>query len=153
MCRVGPETGGDEQTTVQQGRRVLGQSARAVTAVPGAGSADLMLVAGSGSMVNVASVAGLLGVADRSAYQASKHGLIGLTRTLAAEWGGRGVRVNAFCPGWVKTGMDMPTRQRAATPTPTSSTGCRWAGSPPIRRRRGGWCVDGSWDSLRLRHR
>ena len=104
MCRVGPETGGDEQTTVQQGRRVLGQSARAVTAVPGAGSADLMLVAGSGSMVNVASVAGLLGVADRSAYQASKHGLIGLTRTLAAEWGGRGVRVNAFCPGWVKTG-------------------------------------------------
>jgi len=55
-------------------------------------------------MVNVASVAGLLGVAARSAYQAGKHGLIGLTRTLAAEWGGRGVRVNAFCPGWVKTG-------------------------------------------------
>ena len=105
-------------------------------------------------MVNVASVAGLLGVAYRSAYQASKYGLIGLTRTLAAEWGGRGVRVNAFCPGWVKTGMDMPTRQRAATPTPTSSTGCRWVGSPPRRRRRrGGWCVDGSWDSLRLRHR
>ncbi len=50
-------------------------------------------------MVNVASVAGLLGVADRSAYQASKYGLIGLTRTLAAEWGGRGVRVNAVCRG------------------------------------------------------
>ncbi len=59
----------------------------------------LMLAAGSGSMVNVASVAGLLGVADRSAYQASKYGLIGLTRTLAAEWGGRGVRVNAVCRG------------------------------------------------------
>jgi NAD(P)-dependent dehydrogenase (short-subunit alcohol dehydrogenase family) len=58
-----------------------------------------MLAAGSGSMVNVASVAGLLGVADRSAYQASKYGLIGLTRTLAAEWGGRGVRVNAVCRG------------------------------------------------------
>jgi NAD(P)-dependent dehydrogenase (short-subunit alcohol dehydrogenase family) len=60
-----------------------------------------MLEAGRGSIVNVASVAGLLGVSDRAAYNASKHGLIGLTRTLAAEWGGRGVRVNAVCPGWV----------------------------------------------------
>jgi NAD(P)-dependent dehydrogenase (short-subunit alcohol dehydrogenase family) len=57
-----------------------------------------MLQQGSGSIVNVSSVAGLLGVADRAAYNASKHGLIGLTRTLAAEWGGRGVRVNAVCP-------------------------------------------------------
>ena len=46
-------------------------------------------------------------MADRAAYNASKHGLIGLTRTLAAEWGGRGVRVNAVCPGWVKTEMDV----------------------------------------------
>src|SRR5690242_10452440 len=66
-----------------------------------------MLAAGTGSIVNIASVAGLLGVADRSAYNASKHGLVGLTRTLAAEWGGRGVRVNAVCPGWVKTEMDV----------------------------------------------
>jgi NAD(P)-dependent dehydrogenase (short-subunit alcohol dehydrogenase family) len=66
-----------------------------------------MLRQGSGSIVNVSSVAGLLGVADRAAYNASKHGLIGLTRTLAAEWGGRGVRVNAVCPGWVKTEMDF----------------------------------------------
>ena len=54
-----------------------------------------MLEAGSGSIVNVASIAGLVGIADRAAYNASKHGLIGLTRTLAAEWGARGVRVNA----------------------------------------------------------
>jgi NAD(P)-dependent dehydrogenase (short-subunit alcohol dehydrogenase family) len=66
-----------------------------------------MLRQGSGSIVNVSSVAGLLGIADRAAYNASKHGLIGLTRTLAAEWGGRGVRVNAVCPGWVKTEMDQ----------------------------------------------
>ncbi|HZC19865.1 MAG TPA: SDR family oxidoreductase, partial [Rubrobacteraceae bacterium] len=60
-----------------------------------------MLRHGSGSIVNIGSVAGLLGIADRAAYNASKHALIGLTRTLAAEWGGRGVRVNAVCPGWV----------------------------------------------------
>ena len=66
----------------------------------------VMLEAGSGSVVNVSSVAGLLGVGDRAAYNASKHGLVGLTRTLAAEWGGRGVRANAVCPGWVKTEMD-----------------------------------------------
>jgi len=41
---------------------------------------------------------GLRGVADRAAYNASKHGLVGLTARLAAEWGGRGVRVNAVCP-------------------------------------------------------
>ena len=45
-------------------------------------------------------------VSHRSAYNASKHGLMGLTKTLAAEWGGRGVRVNAVCPGWIKTEMD-----------------------------------------------
>src|SRR5207344_3655880 len=69
-----------------------------------------MLAAGAGSIVNVASIAGLVGVADRAAYNASKHGLIGLTRTLAAEWGGRGVRVNAVCPGWVKTEMDVASQ-------------------------------------------
>ena len=66
-----------------------------------------MLSRGRGSIVNVASVAGLSGIAHRSAYNASKHGLIGLTRTLAAEWGGRGIRVNAVCPGWIKTEMDV----------------------------------------------
>src|SRR5215208_2278802 len=65
-----------------------------------------MLERGSGSIVNVVSVAGLLGFSGRAAYNASKHSLIRLTRTLAAEWGGRGVRVNAVCPGWVKTEMD-----------------------------------------------
>ena len=71
------------------------------------GFGAMMLEQKSGSIVNVASIAGLVGVADRSAYNASKHGLVGLTRTLAAEWGGRGVRVNAVCPGWVKTEMDI----------------------------------------------
>jgi len=50
-----------------------------------------MLERRQGCIVNVASVAGLAGISHRSAYNASKHGLIGLTKTLAAEWGGRGV--------------------------------------------------------------
>jgi len=66
-----------------------------------------MLERAQGSIVNVASVAGLAAASHRSAYNASKHGLIGLTKTLAAEWGGRGVRVNAVCPGWIKTEMDV----------------------------------------------
>src|SRR6202043_3931478 len=83
----------------------------------------VMLSQRTGSVINVASVAGLVGVADRAAYNASKHGLIGLTRTLAVEWGGRGVRVNAVCPGWVKTEMDGPDQ-----------TGGRY-GDPDITRR------------------
>ena len=69
---------------------------------------EIMLDAGSGSIVNVSSVAGLQGVADRSAYNASKLGLIGLTRTLAVEWGARGVRVNAVCPGLLDSGKASP---------------------------------------------
>ena len=97
----------------------------------------VMLGQGSGSVVNVGSVAGLLGVADRAAYNASKHGLVGLTRTLAAEWGGRGVRVNAVCPGWVKTEMDVEDQAGGATPTRTSSGASRWAASPHRKTSRG----------------
>ena len=73
-----------------------------------------MLQQRAGSIVNVASIAGLGGVIHRSAYNASKHGLVGLTRTLAAEWGGRGVRVNAVCPGWIKTEMDVADQASGA---------------------------------------
>jgi NAD(P)-dependent dehydrogenase (short-subunit alcohol dehydrogenase family) len=83
-----------------------------------------MLAKRSGSIVNVASVAGLSGISHRSAYNASKHGLIGLTQTLAAEWGGRGVRVNAVCPGWIKTEMDVADQGSGAY-----STACRWRDS------------------------
>jgi SAM-dependent methyltransferase len=64
-----------------------------------------MLAAGTGAIVNIASVAGLRAISHRVAYNASKHGLVGLTYTLAAEGGGRGV--NAVCPGWIKTEMDV----------------------------------------------
>jgi NAD(P)-dependent dehydrogenase (short-subunit alcohol dehydrogenase family) len=134
----------------------------------------VMLGQGSGSIVNVSSVAGLLGVSDRVAYNASKHGLVGLTRTLAAEWGGRGVRVNAVCPGWVKTEMDEED-QGAGGYTDTDIEGrvpmARFAKPEDIARAiafladpewsgfvnghtlsvDGGWFADGSWETLRRR--
>jgi NAD(P)-dependent dehydrogenase (short-subunit alcohol dehydrogenase family) len=56
-----------------------------------------------GRIINIASVAGLKGYAYLAAYCASKHGLIGLTRALAAEYADKGVTVNAICPGYVES--------------------------------------------------
>lgn len=135
-----------------------------------------MLEARSGSIVNVASVAGLLAVADRAAYNASKHGLIGLTRTLAAEWGGRGVRVNAVCPGWVKTEMDAADQAGGSYSDADIADRVpmgRFASPDDVARAiafladdaesgfvnghtlsvDGGWASDGSWESVRLRKR
>jgi NAD(P)-dependent dehydrogenase (short-subunit alcohol dehydrogenase family) len=137
---------------------------------------ERMLQAGSGSIVNVASVAGLLGIADRAAYNASKHGLIGLTRTLAAEWGGRGIRVNAVCPGWVKTEMDAADQARGTycdADIINRVPMARFASPDDVARAiafladpeqsgfinghalavDGGWSADGSWESLRLSKR
>lgn len=133
-----------------------------------------MLARGSGAIVNVASVAGLGGVIHRAAYNTSKHGLIGLTRTLAAEWGGRGVRVNAVCPGWIKTEMDVKDMgsgaysdadivnrvpmARFARPEDVAAAILFLArdgqfvngAALPVD---GGWDADSSWDALRLKTR
>ena len=121
-------------------------------------------------------MAGLAGIGDRAAYNASKHGLIGLTRTLASEWGGRGVRTNAVCPGWVKTEMDEADQAggsysdadienrvpmgRFARPNEIAEA-IAFLADPALSgfvngmelRVDGGWLADGSWDRLRLQHR
>ena len=64
-----------------------------------------MLKHGGGAIVNTASVAGLVGLAGRSAYVASKHGVVGITRTAALEYAQHGIRVNCVCPGYIRTPM------------------------------------------------
>ncbi|MEV4320268.1 SDR family oxidoreductase [Actinocrispum sp. NPDC049592] len=164
-----------ETTTADQWRRVLDVNLTGPFLLCQEFGQD-MLAAGTGSIVNIASIAGLQGIADRAAYNASKHGLIGLTRTLAAEWGGRGVRVNAVCPGWVKTEMDVADQAsggytdeditsvnpmgRFAFPgdiaaavaflADPEASGFVNGVALPVD---GGWTADGSWNSLRLRKR
>ena len=64
-----------------------------------------MLAAGRGRIVNVASTAGQRGYPYVAAYAAAKHGVIGLTRSLALEVAARGVTVNAVCPGYTETDL------------------------------------------------
>ena len=131
-----------------------------------------MLARQRGNIVNVASIAGLHGVIDRSAYNASKHGLVGLTRTLAAEWGSRGVRVNAVCPGWIKTEMDEADQGSGAYSDSDIINRVpmgRFAKPEDVARAiaflahedsfingvslpvDGGWIADASWDALRVK--
>ncbi len=83
---------------------------------------------GTGSIVNISSINALLGPADLSAYTAAKAAILGLTKSLAREWGAEGVRVNALSPGWVVT-----ERQLALWLTPEAEAD--WMKQVALRKR------------------
>lgn len=85
-----------------------------------------LLPDGTGRIVNIASVLGLRGVPDQTAYCAAKHAVVGFTRALALALAPRGITVNALCPGWVDTEMAAQryaelgiTKEQAAAGVPT----------------------------------
>ena len=87
-----------------------------------------MLERRSGAIVNIASLAGVRGFPRAAPYAVAKHGVIGLTKTLAAEWADRGVRVNAIAPGFFMTAlnreqMSPERKQRALSRTPMGRFG------------------------------
>lgn len=88
-----------------------------------------MLSQGSGAIVNTASVAGLIGGRGLAAYVASKHGVVGLTKTAALEYAHQGIRVNCVCPGVIHTPMtasslsDPERRARIITSEPMGRVG------------------------------
>ena len=86
-----------------------------------------------GSIVNTASTAGLAGSPGLSAYVASKHGVIGLTRTAASEYGHAGIRVNAVCPGPTDTRMIRSLEEQSA-PGGSNSVRERYRAGIPIGR-------------------
>ncbi|MES2493853.1 MAG: SDR family NAD(P)-dependent oxidoreductase [Pseudomonadota bacterium] len=74
---------------------------------------NVMVRQGYGNIVNIASAAGIIGWAGHSAYVASKHAVVGLTKTAGLEYAARGIRVNSVCPAFIYTNMTGPLFEAA----------------------------------------
>src|SRR6476659_8575682 len=92
-----------------------------------------MIRQGGGAVVNTASVAGLVGTPGMPAYVASKHAVIGLTKTAAGEVARQGIRINAVCPGPIDTRM-IHSLESMLNPADPSSVGDRYQSNIPIGR-------------------
>jgi len=92
------------ETSEEQWDRVLGINLKGMYLTSRA-LLPQMIDNGGGVIVNTASIAGMVAGGGGAAYTAAKHGVIGLTRQLAFDFGSKGVRANAICPGAVETGM------------------------------------------------
>lgn len=92
-----------------------------------------MIKAGSGAIVNTASIAGLVGSPNMSAYVASKHAVIGITKSVSGEVAAHGIRINAVCPGPVDTRM-IHSVESQINPADPASVGARYASAIPLGR-------------------
>lgn len=90
----------------------------------------VMIAQQSGSIINAASVAGTVGAPGLGAYSASKHAILGLTRTAAGEVGRQGVRVNAVCPGPIETRMMQSLAQQLNPAEPVAVVRANTARNP-----------------------
>ncbi len=119
-----------------------------------------MLERGTGTIVNVASVVGVIALGGRSPYTASKAAVLHFTRNLAVEYGANGIRANALCPGWTRTPMmswrleDEAFRERVRTTVPLGrvaepaeqAEACLFLASSASGYLNGhGLVVDGGW--------
>lgn len=113
------------QTSVEEFDRILAVNLRGSFLI-GKAAAAAMVTTGGGSIVNIASISGLIGNAERSAYGASKGGVITLSKVMAVELAQFGIRVNVIAPGPIETPL--------ASELHTAPTRAAWADRLPMRR-------------------